>query len=43
MRSGDTFPTFYLALVDAYNNIVGSSNSNKVTIRIDLDYNQNDK
>jgi hypothetical protein len=39
MRSGDTLPTFYLALVDPYNNIVTNSNSDKVSIRIDLDMN----
>jgi hypothetical protein len=32
-------PTVYLALADKYNNIVGNTNTNKITIRIDVSYN----
>ena len=33
----------YLALADKYNNIVGNTNSNKVSLRVDTAYNKNDK
>ena len=31
----------YIGLADKYNNIVGNTNSAKLTVRVDMTYNQN--
>ncbi|CDW90223.1 UNKNOWN [Stylonychia lemnae] len=38
VRSGQTIPTFYLALVDKYNQIVKIDDSSKLTVRVDTQF-----
>mmetsp|Transcript_20833 Transcript_20833/g.19876 ORF Transcript_20833/g.19876 Transcript_20833/m.19876 type:complete len:430 (-) Transcript_20833:2711-4000(-) len=41
-QSGGTLPTQFIALVDAYNNIVRNDDSSKLTVRIDSTFHEND-
>jgi hypothetical protein len=38
-RSGDSFPIYYIALVDKYNTIIGNANDARLVIRVDTSYN----